>query len=175
MARLYMVARWDERFTCNQFNRLRRLPSWFPCPNRLDEVELILARSHPKPAHLVAAWHLMLRIASQSGGAIAQPDGTPHDSASLEAFTGFPVEWFQDALQFYTGTRSLTLIETAQPELHLGPIDTTTPPLRERSESTPSTLGHKEREIERQKSGQQSRADSETLQRLRDFKRRHQA
>jgi hypothetical protein len=174
--KLYTVARWDDRFTCSQSKKLRRLPSWFPCPNRLDEPEIVLARTHSKTSDLIAAWHLMLRIASQSKGAIAQPDGTPHDAASLGAFTGCPAEWFQTALPFYTGIRALTVFETSQQELPMGPIDTSTTgaptAVLQHSHSSPTTLPHRERETERQKQPGETQTAKDNLELLRETRRR---
>lgn len=104
-APLYKIANWHALYESRESHRTAGPLKWIPVPTKTDGLGFGLLRQHRNKVKLLAAWYLLLGVAAkqdkESRGFIAR-DGVALTADDLELMTGFPVEIFSEAFEFFT-------------------------------------------------------------------------
>lgn len=102
MAVTYRVRNWDTHYETAETRRLKRL-RFCLVPNKHDGKGYRRLMSHPKSGDMLAAWLLILQVASKcpERGVLADEDG-PLDAEDLSVKTGMKASAFDEAFEVLT-------------------------------------------------------------------------
>jgi hypothetical protein len=112
-APLYKIANWHALYEVRESHRTSGPMKWIPVVTKTDGLGFGLLRQNKNAVKLLAAWYLLLGIAAkqdkESRGFIAR-DGVALTADDLELMTGFPVEIFTLAFEFFTQSKQGWLV-----------------------------------------------------------------
>jgi len=103
--RIYRVRDWDKHFEKAQTRRCGRM-TWIAVPNKHDGKSYRRIMRHDRQAELLAAWVLILQVASKCDPrGVLIDDGRPLDAEDLADATGLHAEAFELAFDVLTQDR----------------------------------------------------------------------
>ena len=104
-APLYRVAHWDEEYETNETRKLKEL-RWVRLRNQPDDLGYRRLVAHPRACELLAAWLVILQVASRGPRAERgrlMRQGEPLVAEDLALISGLPAAVFELALPLLAG------------------------------------------------------------------------
>lgn len=99
--KLLIISRWDHHYENAGSRKLEKLAGVL-LTNSFESERYHELLAQPNPAPLLAAFTLLLQVASACTprGALLRDNGQPHDAASLAIKTRAPAAWFRRAIPY---------------------------------------------------------------------------
>ncbi|HPC61967.1 MAG TPA: hypothetical protein PKX23_14985 [Verrucomicrobiota bacterium] len=94
---VYCVANWDEKYETHQTGKLNER-GWVRWPRQLDDLSYRRLAAHPRACEALAAWGVILQVASQGEGGWLMRRGEPLTAEDLAWVSGLPAAVFELAL-----------------------------------------------------------------------------